>query len=562
MKLLLLALAANTALAQGIASRSVSPAPRPKASGRPWNAQFTDVSKEMGLTQPMIYGADSRIDYLVESSSGGLAFFDYNSDGYADLFVVSGSRFGNAPPEATNRLYRNDRGKRFIDVTGAAGLRRSGWGSGVAVGDYDGDGRDDLFVSYWGQDVLYRNKGDGSFEDVTARAGLARKAARWSAGATFIDYDRDGDLDLFVSTYMDFDPGRTPKPGANSFCNWKGLAVACGPRGQPASRVYLYRNDAGRYTDVSQAAGVTRAQKTFGMTAVAADLDNDGWPDLYVASDSTPSLFFRNLHNSTFAEEGLERGVAVNEDGREQAGMGIAVGDYNLDGHLDLFKTHFADDSPVLYRNDGKGQFTDATLQAGLAVETRYVGWGAVFADFDNDGWPDLLSVTGHVYPEAEASLPQYPYRTPRLLFRNLGDGRFEQILDQPEINRAHSSRGLATADIDNDGDLDIVIWNRNEPPTVLRNDLPPAAGNWLQVEAPIGTRITAVYNGKRQAQEVLSQVSFYSSCGRTLHFGLGSAKGVDLEIRWPRGTRETRRAVAAGQRLVLTAGKRESGGR
>jgi hypothetical protein len=556
----MLVLLASAAWGQGIASRSVSSAPRPKFSGKPWHARFVDVSKEMGLTEPVVYGSDDRIDYLLESSSGGLAFFDCNRDGYADLFVVAGTRFGSDPPNATNRLYRNEAGKRFTDVTAAAGLRRTGWASGVTVGDYDGDGFDDLFVTYWGQDVLYRNRGDGTFEDVTARAGLARKEVRWSSGATFIDYDRDGDLDLFVAEYMVFDPLRTPKPGFNAFCTWMGLPVACGPRGQPASHARLYRNDGGVFRDVSAAAGIGKSAKVFGMTAVAADFDNDGWPDIYLASDSTPSLFFHNRGNGTFVEEGLERGVAVNEDGREQAGMGVAVGDFDLNGHLDLFKTHFADDTPVLYRNDGKALFTDVTLPAGLAVETRYVCWGTLFGDFDNDGWPDLFTVTGHVYPEAGAKLARYPYRTPRLLFRNLGSGRFEQILDQPEVNRAGSSRGLAAADIDNDGDLDLAIWNRNEPVTLLRNDL-SAAPRWLQVEAPLGARVTAIYGGRRQTQEPLSQQSFYSSSGRVLHFGLGDADTATLEIRWPGGKREVRSGVRANQRIVLTRDRFESGG-
>lgn len=507
----------------------------------------------MGFTAPIVYGGEKSITYLVESSSGGLAWIDYNRDGFADLFVTGGSRFGDVPADATNRLYRNEGGKRFTDVTDAAGLRRTGWASGVSVGDYDGDGWDDLFITYWGQDVLYRNR-NGTFEDVTSKVGLSRAAVRWSSGATFIDYDRDGDLDLFVSTYMAFDPARTPKPGANSFCTWLTLPVACGPRGQPPSRCYLYRNDAGTFRDVSEAAGIWKAQMTYGMTAVAADFDQDGWPDVYVASDSTPSLFFHNRRDGTFAEEGLERGVAVNDDGKEQAGMGLAIGDFNLDGVLDIFKTHFAGDTPVLYRGMGRGEFADATISSGLGVETRFVGWGTVFADLDNDGWPDLFSVTGHVYPEVAG------YRSPRLLFRNLGGGRFEQILDEAAVNHSESSRGLAAADFDNDGDIDLAIWNRNAPVTLLRNDLTDG-GNWLQVDAPIGTSVTAVYGTSRQVQEVMSQASFYSSNGRVLHFGLGPRTQTDLEIRWPSGKREVRRAVPAGKRIRVTPADRLGSG-
>jgi enediyne biosynthesis protein E4 len=543
---------AGLMLAQGIASRAVKPATRAKASGKPWNAHFTDVSKAAGLTHPMVYGGLERIDYLLETSSGGVAILDYDNDGFDDIFTVSGTRFTNPPPstqEATNRLYRNNRNGTFTDVTTDAGLIRIGWGSGVCSGDLDGNGFDDLYVTYWGQSVLYLNQGNGKFADATAAHSLESKERRWASGCSFVDYDRDGDLDLFVAHYIDFDPATTPKPGDNAFCNWKGVAVACGPRGLLPSASRLYRNDKGRFTDVTAASGVGKAQKTFGMSVVAADFDNDGWPDIYVASDSTPSLYFRNLKNGQFAEEALERGVALNEDGREQAGMGLGIGDFNLDGHLDIFKTHFADDSPVLYQNEGTGYFRDVTLSAGLAVETRFVGWGTAMADFDNDGLPDLLAVTGNVYPDLGDRVPGYPYKTPRLLFRGLGGGKFEQISGEPEIDRPSSSRGMAAFDFDNDGDLDVVIWNRNEPLALLRNDLKSGtATNWIRFRGPVGTRVTAAYGGARQAQEILSQSSFYSAPGRTLHFGLGTARTADLTIRWPSGKTETRKAIPAGQ--------------
>lgn len=503
---------ASVVFAQGIASRGVSGAPRAKFSGRPWPAKFADVTEKAGLTQRTTYGGVDRIDYIIETSGGGLAAIDADRDGWLDLFVIDG-------PGGHHRLYRNQTDGTFKEVA----KFQSEWGMGVAIGDYNGDGWDDLYITQFPYDILLRND-KGTLVDATAEAGLRFEGKRWGAGASFLDYDKDGDLDLFISNYIDFDPSKTPKPGANPNCTWKGMAVACGPRGLPASRHWLFRNDGGKFTDVSGASGVGASQRTYGMTAAAVDLDDDGWTDVYVASDSTPSLFFRNQQNGKFAEEGLESGIAVNEDGREQAGMGLGIGDYNGDGRLDIFKTHFSEDTNVLYRNDGKGQFTDVTLVAGLAVETRYVGWGTSMADFDNDGHPDIFFVTGGVYPEMKNL-----YRSPALLFRNLDGQRFEQI--EPEMagepfKVLRSSRGSIAFDYDNDGDLDIAIWNRNEAPTLLQNGL-AGGGNWLQIEAPVGTMV--VVNG--HAQQVFSQASFYSTPGRMLHFGLGTAKEADVTI-------------------------------
>jgi enediyne biosynthesis protein E4 len=553
------------ALAQGVSSRAVKAQPRGKASGLPFNACFTDIAEQAGLRAPVIYGAADRKTYIIETVGCGCAFVDYDNDGWLDIFILSGTRLEGAPEGAWNRLYKNNRDGTFTDVTEKAGLKRTGWASAVAVGDYNNDGFEDLFVTYYGQNVLYRNNGDGTFTDVTEKAGLLHTDHRWGSGCTFVDYDRDGRLDLFVANYLDFDPQRIPKPGDSSFCNWKGIPVNCGPRGLPPGFVTLYHNNGdGTFTDVSAKSGIAKAKGSYCMTTVAADFDNDGWPDIYVACDSTPSFLFKNNHDGTFTEIGLESGVALNEDGMEQAGMGLGIGDYNLDGNLDILKTHFADDTAILYRNDGKGNFEDVTNAVGLGVETRFIGWGASIFDPDNDGYPDLFWVTGSVYPEIEKSLPTYPFKSPRILFRNLKNGKFEELLDGagPGVAAPHASRGCAFGDFDNDGDMDILIVNMNEPPSLLRNDV---SGNnyWLKVKltgtksnrSAIGARVTAHYGGKQQVQEVLSQASFYSANDMRLHFGLGNISKVDLDIRWPNGVTEKLTGVEANRLITVKEG-------
>ena len=546
---------------QGVSSRGVKPMPRGKPSGLPWNARFVDIAEPAGLRAPVIYGGATHKDYILETVGCGVAFIDYDNDGWLDIFILSGTCIDNPPADAHNRLYKNNRNGTFTDVTERAGLKRSGWASAVCVGDYDNDGFDDLFLTYWGRNVLYHNNGDGTFTDVTAKAGLQQMGTHWGSGCTFVDYDRDGNLDLLVAHYLEFDFASVPRPGENTNCNWKGIPVNCGPRGLPPGSLALYHNNGnGTFTNVSAQSGVLKL-KGYAMTAVAADFDNDGWPDIYVACDSTPSFLLRNNRNGAFTDIGLESGVALNEDGMEQAGMGVGIGDYNLDGNLDIFKTHFADDTNILYKNDGKGNFEDATIGAGLAVETRFIGWGAGIVDLDNDGNPDLFFVTGSVYPEVEAKLPEYPYKTPRVIFRNLGNGHFEELLDQggPGVASPHASRGCAFGDFDNDGDIDMAIVNLNEPPSLLRNDV-SGGGHWLKVKlvgvksnrGAIGARVTAHYGGKIQAQEVLSQSSFYSASDPRLHFGLGAATKADLEIRWPNGDRERVENVVADRLVVI----------
>jgi hypothetical protein len=551
--------------AQGVASRGVRPTPRSKPSGIPFHAKFTDVAAAAGLKHPAIYGPEDHKNYILEVVGCGVAFFDYDNDGWLDILMLNGTRLEGAPPDASNRLYKNNRDGTFSDVTEKAGLLRTGWASAVTIADYNNDGHEDVFITYYGQNVLYRNNGDGTFTDVTKEAGLLEAGTRWGSGCTWIDYDRDGHLDLFIANYVDFDLRTAQKPGQNPNCTWKGVPVNCGPRGLTPARHRLYRNTGkGRFVDVSDASGIAKAKGSYAMTAVAADFDNDGWPDIYVACDSTPSFLFRNNHDGTFREEGLERGAALSEDGMEQAGMGVALGDYDLDGDVDMLKTHFADDTNVLYRNDGAGNFDDVTIRSGLGVETRFICWGAGMQDLDNDGNPDLFIVTGSVYPEVERKVPAYPFRTPRLVFRNLGNGRFEELLDEagPGVAAAHSSRGCAFGDFDNDGDVDIVVMNMNEPPSLLRNDL-AVTRNWIKVKligtesnrSAIGARVTAAYAGKRQAQQVTAQSSFYSVDDRRLHFGLGDAEAADLTIRWPNGRSETVAGAPANHLVTVREG-------
>ena len=480
-----------------MATRSVKPTPRGKPSGVPFLASLVDVAAAAGLHAPIIYGGVERKEYIVETMGCGCAFLDYDNDGWLDIFVLSGTRFASAPEGATNRLYKNNRDGTFSDVTAKAGLLRTGWPCGVCAGDYDNDGFDDVFITYWGDNVLYHNNGDGTFTDVTKKAGVAANRTRWGAGCTWIDYDRDGKLDLFVSNYLDFDIRRAQKPGENENCRFKNIAVNCGPRGLPPGLHSLFRNNGdGTFTDVTKAAGIADVTGHYGLTAVAADWDEDGWPDIFVECDSTASLLLINNHDGTFREEGIERGAALSDDGIEQAGMGVGAGDYNLDSHLDIFKGHFTDDTNALYRIDGKGNFNDVTLPAGLGVETRFTGWGAGIVDLDNDG------------------------------------------------------------------DIDILIVNMNEPPSLLRNEL-KGDNHWLKAllvgstsnRSAIGASVIATYGGRKQAQAVLAQSSYLSVNDRRLHYGLGRATSADLEIRWPSGREEKIRSVAADQLVVVREG-------
>lgn len=558
-----LSLSANRLMGQqGMGGHTAMPMPRGAPSGRPFHAHFVDVAASAGLHQPVIYGGEQTKKYIVESTGCGCAFIDFDNDGWMDLFVLSGTRLGGAPEGTTNRLYKNNRDGTFTDITEKAGLHSLGWACGVCIGDYNNDGFDDIFCTTYGQNILYRNNGNGTFTDVTKEAGLWSDQLRYGAGCAFLDYNRDGHLDLFVSNYVGFDFESAGVPGANPYCRWKGIPVECGPRGLRTGKHSLYRNNGnGTFTEVTKEAHINQAPATYGLTVVAADFDEDGWPDIYVASDSTPSLLFMNNRDGTFREEGVLRGVGLSEDGMEQAGMGVGVGDYDLDGHLDLFKTHFLDDTNILYHNDGKGYFDDATRSSRIGVETRFVCWGAGIVDLDNDGLPDLFMVTGHVYPEVERTLPQYPNKTPRAVFRNLGGGIFEELIEEagPGVAAPHCSRGCAFGDFDNDGDIDILIVNMNEPPSLLRNDL-SGTNHWIKVKlegvksnrSAIGARVLVHYGNKTQAQAVMSQSSYFSCNDPRLHFGLGTCSSVDIEVHWPSGLREAFKQLSANQLVTL----------
>jgi hypothetical protein len=518
-----------------------------------WPVQFTDVAVESGLRVNTVFGGERTNRYLLETTGCGVAFFDYDHDGWLDIFLVNGSRFETkfAPGrEPVSRLFKNNRDGTFTDVTLKAGVGRHGWGQGCCVGDFDNDGWDDLFVSYWGECALYRNNGDGTFQEVAAKAGVTTgggKLKRWNTGCAFVDYDRDGWLDLFVANYIDFDIKTVPVPEGGT-CLYKGRPVACGPPGLQGGRNILFRNNGdGSFTDVSEQAGIWKTPGTYGLGVLVGDFDNDGWPDIYVANDSSSSALYRNNHDGTFSEIAIEAGVAFSPDGKPQAGMGVAAADYDGDGRLDIVKTNFAGDTSSLYRNLGDNIFDDQTFQAGLGINTRFLGWGAAFADFDNDTHPDILLCNGHVYPEVGETAGESGYKQRKVLYRNLGSGRFQDVSLQAGqgITAAVAGRGMAIGDFDNDGDLDVVVNCVNDFPQLLRCEN-RAGNNWLKVKC-VGTRsnrtgigarvICRIEGGPMQTEEVRSGGGYLSQNDLRLHFGLGRADEAALEIRWPSGT-------------------------
>ncbi len=530
----------------------------------PITVDLRDVAESAGLTAVNVSGGATTKKYILETTGNGVALFDSDNDGLLDIFLPNGTTLDGDGPGATStgHLYRNLGKMRFEDVTQKTGLAKVGWGQGVCAGDYDNDGFRDLFVTYYGHSVLYRNRRDGTFLDATDAAGLRSEATRWDTGCTFVDYDRDGRLDLAVTNYLQFDRTKVPEAGSGAYCLWKGMPVMCGPRGLPFARNYLFHNDGnGRFSDVSLASGVGKTTACYAFTIAASDFDNDDFPDLYVACDSTPSLLYHNQKNGTFRDIGLVAGVALNEDGQEQGGMGVAIADYDGDGDTDIFKTNFSDDIPNLYHNNGDCTFEDRVLQSGLGAYMEYVGWGTHFLDIDHDGKKDLLLVNGHVYPAVERS-PEIRYQQPRLLYWNVG-GRFKDISASSGsgMKDVRSSRGLAAGDLDNDGGLEIVISNMGERPTLLKNFAPRK--NWLMLQCvgrsdldAMGARVRVQVQDRWMVAEVQSGASYLSQSDPRLHFGLGDSTTYEaVEVRWPTGERERFAGGRANQLVVLKQG-------
>ena len=512
------------------------------------SVQFIDVAREAGLTIPNVWGAADHKRYIIEAKGSGLAFFDYDHDGWLDIYLTNGTRLDEKWPQGkapTSHLYKNNRDGTFTDVTEKSGLARTGWQTGVCVGDYDNDGWDDLFCCFWGHNILFHNNGDGTFTDLTKKAGVYDERVRWGAGCTFLDYDRDGNLDLFVCNYIQLDPAKTSAAGDAPNCQWKGIPVMCGPRGLTGDTNVLYRNNGdGTFTDVSQKAGILKPGPRYSITAVANDFDNDGWPDIYVAVDSEPSILFRNNHDATFTDIAVMAGCAYSENGHEQAGMGVGVGDYDCDGWFDIFKTNFADDTCNLYHNNGDGTFSDVTFASGIGINNQYVAWGCAFVDYDNDGWTDIVQVNGHVYPEIGGHEIGQSFKNPRLVYRNMGNGTFKDVsaIMGPGISEKFSSRGAAFGDYDNDGDMDVLVLNMNDVPSLLRND-GGNKQNWIKIRligtkcnrTAIGARVRVVTGNHTQMDEVRSGSSVMSQSDLRLHFGIGKTQSIDLiEVKWP----------------------------
>src|SRR5439155_517945 len=512
-------------------------------------AHFTDTAQNAGLTTPVIFGSENTKEYIIETTGTGVAIFDYDNDGWSDIFVVNGTKLEGLPSGKvpTSHLYRNNHDGTFTDVTEKAGLTHTGWGQGVCVGDYDNDGWEDLYVTYYGKNVLYHNNGDGTFTDVSEKAHVAGTGKAWGTGCAFLDYNRDGKLDLMVAHYVDYDSSTAPAPGERPSCLWKGVPVMCGPSGLPWAKNTLYHNlGNGTFEDVTSKAHIDQTNGHYAFSVSTLDFDDDGWPDIFVACDSTASILYHNNRDGTFSDVAVVAGAAFNEDGRAQAGMGSTVADFNGDGRLDIFKTNFSDDTSTLYRNNGNGTFDDVTFAAGLGLHTQYLGWGTMFFDFDNDSWPDLLVVNGHVYPEVDKQHLGSSFQEPKILYHNNGNGTFADISADagPGITTATSARGLAIGDLWNDGRVSAVVSNMNAMPSLLVNQV-RTPNHWIGIRTigtksnrdGIGARITLKAGPRTLVDEVRSGSSYDSNNDMRVHFGLGGTTKIDfVQIRWPSG--------------------------
>ena len=511
-------------------------------------ANFTDIAQKAGLTMLNVFGGIDTKKYIIETTGTGVAIFDYDNDGWPDIFILNGTTLEGSPKGTppTSHLYRNNHDETFTDVTAQAGLVATGWAQGVCAGDYDNDGFEDLYVTYYGKNRLYHNQ-KGVFSEVGSDSGTSGTGKAWGTGCAFVDYDRDGLLDLVVATYVDFDVTTAPAPGERSSCVWKGVPVMCGPRGLASSKNILYHNEGrGKFADVTLKAHIDQTSGHYALGVGTLDFDDDGWPDIYVACDSTASILYHNNHDGTFTDVAVSSGAAYNEDGREQAGMGTTMGDFNGDGKIDIFKTNFSDDTSTLYRNNGNGTFDDVTFAAGLGLNTKYLGWGTNFFDFDNDGWLDLILVNGHVYPEVDKQHLGSSYEEPRILYHNDGNGKFVDISEQAGtgITTPRSSRGVAVGDLWNDGRISAVVSNMNAAPSLLVNQV-RYKNHWIAFHTVgtksnregIGSRITVKAGNRILVDEVRSGASYASNNDMRVHFGLGSAAKVDeVQIRWPSG--------------------------
>ena len=548
---------------------AVAQVPYPANTVHPPPAWFVDVAAQAGLQMNNVNGELNTKKYIIETTGSGVAVLDYDRDGWPDVYLVNGDALdsqGHEKTSPTGHLYHNNHDGTFTDVTRSAGLSASGWGQGACVGDYDNDGFDDLYVTYYGKNRLYHNEHNGTFKEVATAAGVTGSGGEWGSGCAFVDYDRDGKLDLVVANYVHFDIKTAPRPGEGQMCIWKGVPVMCGPRGLDSTPNVLYHNlGGGHFANVSAASGIEKTNGHYCLGVSTLDYNRDGWPDIYLACDSTPSILYRNNKDGTFTDVAVDAEVAFDEDGREQAGMGATVADYNGDGLPDIFKTNFSDDTSSLYQNNGDGTYSSKIFDAGLGLNTQYLGWGVMFFDMDNDGWPDILIANGHVYPEVDTAHLGATYKEPRVVYWNQGNGKFKDISRTagPGCTEPQSSRGLAIADFWNEGRLSAVINNSGAKPLLLVNQA-ANTNHWIGIRTVgtrsnrdgIGASVSVIAGGKKWMQEVRSGSSYLSSSDLRLHFGLGSASKIDrVEIDWPSGLKEWFSVPAVDRILTLTEG-------